>query len=219
MRVGVLGTGIVGQTLGRRLVGLGHEVRMGSRSAGNDKALAWVAEVGAGASEGSFADAAAFGEMIVNATNGNASLDALEAAGAANLSGKVLVDVSNALDASSGMPPAVGVGNTDSLGERIQRAFPEARVVKTLNTMNCSVMVDPTLVAGSHTVFVCGEDAAAKAEVSGLLASFGWPSEDILDLGGITSSRGVEMYVALWVQLWMSTGTGQLNIKVQIASS
>ncbi|MFP5318041.1 MAG: NADPH-dependent F420 reductase [Acidimicrobiia bacterium] len=218
MRIGVLGTGIVGQTLGRRLVELGHEVRMGSRSAGNEKAAAWVAEVGEGASEGTFTEAAAFGDLLVNATNGNASLEALEAAGAANLAGKVLVDVSNALDTSQGMPPAVGVGNADSLGERIQRAFPEARVVKTLNTMNCSVMVDPTLVPGSHTVFVCGDDEPAKGDVRRLLAEFGWPPGDVLDLGGIASARGVEMYVALWVQLWMTTGTGQLNVKVVVGA-
>jgi len=214
MRIGVLGTGIVGQTIGRRLVGLGHAVTMGSRTAGNEKAVAWAAEAGEGAGEGTFADAAAFGELVINATNGNASLDALEAAGAANLAGKVLIDVSNALDMSQGMPPAVGVGNADSMGERIQRAFPEAHVVKTLNTMNCNVMVDPATVPGSHTVFVCGDREGAKTEVRRLLAEFGWPPEDVLDLGGIAASRGVELYVALWVHLWMATGTGQLNIKV-----
>lgn len=219
MRIGLLGTGVVGQTLGRRLVGLGHEVKMGSRSAGNDKAVAWAADAGEGASEGTFADAAEFGELVINATAGVASLDALDAAGAANLAGKVLVDVANALDASHGMPPIVGVGNADSLGEQIQRAFPEARVVKTLNTMNCSVMVDPTIVAGSHTVFLSGNDASAKAEVRRLLAEFGWPADDMLDLGGIESSRGVEMYVGLWVHLWMATGTGELNVKVVVAGA
>lgn len=217
MRIGMLGTGIVGQTVGRRLVGLGHEVRMGSRTAGNEKAVVWVAEAGEGASEGTFADAAAFGELVVNATAGTASMDVLHAAGAANLAGKVLVDLSNPLDGSQGMPPVLSVCNTDSLGEQIQRAFPEARVVKTLNTVNCSVMVDPTIVPGSHTVFLCGEDVSAKAEVRELLASFGWPAEDMLDLGGISSSRGVEMYLPLWIRLWMATGTGQLNIKVVVA--
>jgi 8-hydroxy-5-deazaflavin:NADPH oxidoreductase len=217
MRIGVLGTGMVGQTVGRRLVGLGHEVRMGSRSAGNDKAVAWAAEVGEGASQGSFADAAGFGELVINATAGAASLAALEAAGAANLAGKVLVDLANPLDGSQGMPPILSVCNTDSLGEQIQRAFPEARVVKTLNTMNCTVMVDPGVLPGSHTVFVCGDDEEAKAEVRALLAEFGWPAEDMLDLGGISSARGVEMYLPLWIRLWTATGTGQLNIKVVVA--
>lgn len=217
MRIGVLGTGMVGQTVGRRLVGLGHEVRMGSRSAGNDKAVAWAAEVGEGASQGSFADAAGFGELVINATAGAASLAALEAAGAANLAGKVLVDLANPLDGSQGMPPILSVCNTDSLGEQIQRAFPEARVVKTLNTMNCTVMVDPSVLPGSHTVFVCGDDEEAKAEVRALLAEFGWPAEDMLDLGGISSARGVEMYLPLWIRLWTATGTGQINIKVVVA--
>ena len=208
---------MVGQTIGRRLVGLGHEVRMGSRSAGNEKAVAWAAEVGDGASEGSFGDAAEFGEMIVNATGGMVSLAALEAAGAANLAGKVLVDVSNPLDSSQGMPPILAVSNTDSVGEQIQQAFPYARVVKTLNTMNCDVMVDPSLLGASHTVFVCGNDEAAKGEVRRLLGSFGWPDEDILDLGDITSSRGPEMYLPLWLRLWGATGTGRLNIKVVVA--
>lgn len=214
MRIGVLGTGIVGQTLGRRLVGLGHEVKMGSRAAGNEKAVAWAAEAGEGASEGSFADAAGFGELIVNATAGGASLDALTAAGADNLAGKVLLDVANALDFSAGMPPSLSVCNTDSLGEQIQRFFPDVRVVKSLNTMNCDVMVDPSVVPGSHTVFVCGNDESAKADVRALLESFGWPREDILDLGDISAARGTEAYVILWVRLWGATQTGRLNVKV-----
>jgi 8-hydroxy-5-deazaflavin:NADPH oxidoreductase len=173
--------------------------------------------VGEGASQGSFVDAAGFGELVINATAGAASLAALEAAGAANLAGKVLVDLANPLDGSQGMPPILSVCNTDSLGEQIQRAFPEARVVKTLNTMNCTVMVDPGVLPGSHTVFVCGDDEEAKAEVRALLAEFGWPAEDMLDLGGISSARGVEMYLPLWIRLWTATGTGQLNIKVVVA--
>jgi predicted dinucleotide-binding enzyme len=216
MRFGILGTGVVGQTIGGKLVTLGHEVMMGSRQAGNEKAVAWAQEAGERAQEGSFADAAAFGEMLVNATAGTVSLAALEMAGAQNLAGKVLVDVSNPLDSSKGMPPTLSVCNTDSVGEQIQRAFPEAHVVKTLNTMNCNVMVDPSLVPGGHTVFVCGNDDVAKAEVRAWLSGFGWPDADILDLGDIAGSRGCEMYLPLWLRLWGATGTGQLNVKVVV---
>lgn len=219
MRVGVLGTGMVGDAIGGRLVAVGHEVCMGSREAGNEKALAWVERTGERASEGSFADAASFGELVVNCTAGAHSLAALELAGRANLAGKVLVDVANSLDVSGGMPPTLGVCNTDSLGEQIQRVLPDTKVVKALNTMNCEVMVDPTRVPGDHAVFVCGEDADAKAQVAELLRSFGWPTDRIVDLGGIRAARGTEMYVALWLVLWGTLGTGDFNIAVVRAES
>lgn len=215
MDIAVLGTGIVGRTLGARLVGLGHAVTMGSRAAGNPTAVEWAAEAGAGAGEGSFADAAAAGRLVINATSGAVSLDVLAAAGAGNLSGKVLLDLSNPLDVSKGMPPTLTVCNTDSVGEQIQRAFPEARVVKSLNTVNCDVMVHPAIVPGAHTMFVAGNDAAAKTDVTALLVSFGWPADSILDLGDIGGSRGMEMYLPLWLRLWGATGTGHLNIGVQ----
>jgi 8-hydroxy-5-deazaflavin:NADPH oxidoreductase len=214
MRIGVLGTGMVGQAIGSRLVALGHEVQMGSREAGNENARAWVERAGHGASEGSFEDAAAFGEMAFNCNAGAHSLAALEQAGRDNLAGKVLVDVANVLDSSEGAPPTVGVGTNDSLGEQIQRAFPDTKVVKSLNTMNCEVMVDPSRVPGDHSVFVCGDDVDAKDQVKALLESFGWPSGRILDLGGIRSARGAELYVALWLALWGAVGTGDFNIAV-----
>ena len=214
MRIGVLGTGVVGQTLGRKLVSLDHEVRMGSRQAGGEKAVEWVEAAGVGASEGTFADAAEFGAMVINATAGAVSLDALAAAGADNLAGKVLIDVSNPLDFSAGMPPTLSVCNTDSVAEQIQRAYADARVVKTLNTVNADVMVTPSMAGESHTMFLCGNDDGAKAEVRDLLESFGWPAGDLLDLGGIEAARGLEMYVMLWVRLWMATGTGHLNVKL-----
>jgi predicted dinucleotide-binding enzyme len=210
VRFGVLGTGTVGATIGTKLVELGHEVKMGSREAGNEKAVAWVEAAGGGASEGSFADAGSFGEVVVNCTAGTHSLDALEAAGTENLAGKILVDVANPLDFSRGMPPSLSVCNTDSLGEQIQRAFPDAKVVKTLNTMNAVVMTQP--VGGE--VFVCGDDADAKREVTALLASFGWPAEHVVDLGGISAARGTEMYLPLWLSLYGTLGTGQFNIAV-----
>jgi 8-hydroxy-5-deazaflavin:NADPH oxidoreductase len=214
MRFAVLGTGVVGQTLGTRLVELGHEVTMGSRQAGNEKAVAWAAGAGPSAAEGSFADAAASADMVVNATSGVGSLPALEAAGEDNLAGKVVIDVSNPLDFSRGMPPSLTVCNTDSLAEQIQRRFPDALVVKSLNTVNADVMVNPGVVPGSHTIFVAGDDATAKGEVRGVLESFGWPAGDILDLGDLSAARGLEMYLPLWLRLWGATGTGHLNVKV-----
>jgi predicted dinucleotide-binding enzyme len=142
------------------------------------------------------------------------SLAALEAAGAENLAQKVLIDVANPLDSSGGMPPTLAVCNTDSLGEQLQRALPETKLVKALNTMNCEVMVEPGKVPGEHSVFVCGEDAEAKLEVAALLESFGWPSERIVDLGGIQAARGTEMYLPLWLRLWGALGTGYFNIGV-----
>ncbi len=214
MQFGVLGTGMVGQTIASKLIDLGHHVMLGARHTGNEKARAWADAAGASAREGSFADAARFGEIVVNATNGAAALDALAAAGAENLAGKVLIDVANPLDTSQGMPPSLTVCNTDSLGEQIQRTFPDARVVKTLNTMNAEVMVNPGLVPGSHTVFISGNDAEAKACVAELLGSVGWPQESILDLGDITTARGTEMYLPLWLRLWATLGMGHFNIRV-----
>ena len=214
MEIGVLGTGMVGQAIATKLASLGHDIRMGSRKAGNDAAVAWATAAGKGASEGTFADAAGFGELVFNCTAGVASIDALTAAGADNLAGKVLVDIANPLDLSQGMPPTLAVCNDDSLGERIQATFPEARVVKTLNTMNCQVMVDPARVPGEHAVFVSGDDDSAKREVTALLRGFGWPEERIIDLGGISTARGAEMYLPLWLSLYGALQTGDFNIGV-----
>lgn len=214
--IAVLGTGIVGRALGTKLVELGHRVVMGSRTAGNEKAVAWAAGAGELAGEGSFEDAAADAAMVVNATSGVASMAALTSAGAANLAGKVLIDVANPLDFSRGMPPRLDPCNDDSLGERIQRAFPEARVVKTLNTVNCDVMVDPGRLPGPTTMFVCGDDGAAKDEVRALLRTFGWPADDLMDLGDIAAARGMEMYLPMWLRLLGATGTVHLNIRVVV---
>ncbi|OLE16423.1 MAG: NADP oxidoreductase [Gemmatimonas sp. 13_1_20CM_3_60_15] len=213
MRIGILGTGVVGKTLGTGLVRVGHEVRMGSRKAGNDKAKAWTKEAGSGASEGSFADAAAHGEIIFNCTAGMASLDALRAAGTRNLQGKILIDVSNPLDFSKGMPPSLSVSNTDSLGEQIQKAFPDAKVVKTLNTVTAALMVDPSLIPGTHTMFISGNDAHAKDTVIGLLKEgFGW--KEVLDLGDLSAARAQEMYLPLWLRLYMKLQTANVNVHV-----
>lgn len=214
MKFGVLGTGMVGQGQASKLASLGHEVMMGSRTAGNEKAVAWAAGAGPSASEGAFADAAAFGEVIVNATSGEASIAALTAAGADNLAGKVVIDISNPLDHSGGFPPRLFVCNSDSLGEQIQRAFPEARVVKTMNTVNINVQVDPSVIPARHTMFLCGNDAAAKADVRRLLLSYGWPDDDVLDLGDISGARAMEMNIAMWLRAASALGNWGINIKI-----
>ncbi|MEU0199685.1 MULTISPECIES: NAD(P)-binding domain-containing protein [unclassified Streptomyces] len=216
MRYAVLGTGEVGRTLGGRLVELGHEVTLGSRTRDNPAAAEWATAAGAGAHAGTFADAAAFGEVVVNAVGGRVALAALEAAGAANLGGKVLVDVSNPLAFEEGELRLSPV-ESDSVGEQIQRAFPHARVVKTLNTVNCRVMVEPARVPGGHHVFVCGDDPGAKEQVTALLGEFGWPADRVLDLGGIRAARAVEMWLPLWVGLLQKFGHAEFNLEVRRA--
>jgi predicted dinucleotide-binding enzyme len=214
MRIAVLGTGAVGRALGSRLVETGHQVRMGSRTAGNDAAVAWVAEHGDAAGEGTFADAAAWGDVVVNATGGLVSIDALTSAGTENLAGKVLLDVSNPLDFSGGFPPTVVQTEGRSLGEHIQDAFPEAHVVKTLNTMNADVMVHPRSLPGSHSVFVAGNDGDAKALARDLLVGFGWTPDEVVDAGDISAARGLELYLPLWLSLMGSFGTPSFNVSV-----
>lgn len=224
MKIAVFGTGTVGPAVAGALAKLGHEVVIGTRDPratlarteagpmGGVPFAQWHAEHGE-ISLATFAEAAAGSEIVVNATNGTGSLDALAAAGAANLSGKVIVDVANPLDFSQGFPPSLNPVNTDSLGEQIQRAFPDARVVKTLNTMNASVMVDPASVAGGdHSVFVSGNDADAKTVVAGLLADLG--HRDIIDLGDITTARGTEMLLPIWLRLWGAFGNADFNFKI-----
>lgn len=212
MRIGILGTGTVGQTIGTRLVQLGHDVKLGSRSPTNEKATKWVNGAGDHATQGTFADAAVFGEMVFNCTGGMVSLDALNQAGAQNLKDKPLVDVSNPLDFSRGFPPTMSVCNTDSVGEQIQRTFPEAKVVKALNTMTAALMVNPAAVPGSHDLFICGNDADAKARVTELLRSFGWPG--VLDLGDITAARGMEMILPIWLRLMGTLKTPMFNFHI-----
>ena len=214
MRIGVLGTGAVGETLATKLVELGHDVVMGSRTASNEKAVAWSRRFPERAGHGTFEDAAEHAELVINATSGVVSLDALRAAGRKNFEGKVLLDVANPLDFSGGFPPRLSVVGGGSLGEQIQQEFPEARVVKSLNTMNCKVMVEPARVPGEHDVLMCGDDDAAKREIAGLLEAFGWPPKAIHDLGGIAAARGLEAYLPLWLALMSSLGTGDFNIHV-----
>jgi predicted dinucleotide-binding enzyme len=213
MKIGVLGTGMVGATIATKLIELGQEVMLGSRNAGGEKAVTWAQSNGANASQGSYAQAARFGEVLFNCTQGTASIEALQSAGADNLNGKILIDVANPLDFSHGTPPTLSICNTDSLGEQIQRKFPEAKVVKTLNTVNCEVMVDPALVSGDHDIFVCGNDADAKARVAELLKQwFGWRS--VIDLGDISAARATEQMMPIWLRLYGALGVLHFNVRV-----
>lgn len=224
MRIAVLGTGMVGQALAGRLAELGHDVVVGTRDVaatmartepdgmGNPPFPVW-AQAHPDVRVVTLADAGAHAEVVVNATSGRAALEALGAAGAENLAGTVVVDVANPLDFSRGMPPTLFVKDDDSLGEQIQRAFPQARVVKTLNTMTAALMVHPELLAdGDHSVFLSGDDAGAKATVTDLLRSMG--HTDVIDLGDISTARGTEMLLPLWLRLFGALGTPMLNVKV-----
>jgi 8-hydroxy-5-deazaflavin:NADPH oxidoreductase len=225
MKIGLLGTSMVGQNVGAKLAELGHDVMMGTRDVAATMAKTEPHPYGFPAfgvwqkdhptvKLGSFAEAAAHGDVVFNATNGIASLEVLALAGEANLNEKILVDISNPLDFSKGTPPTLSVSNTDSLGEQIQRAYPHVRVVKTLNTVTAFLMVNPGLLADAdHTLFICGDDSDAKATVVGWLADwFGW--RDVIDLGDITNARGTEQLLPLWIRLYGALGTGMFNIKV-----
>jgi hypothetical protein len=213
MEIGVLGTGMVGRTIGSKLVQLGHEVMLGSRSEANPVAITWAKKLGGPrALYGTFRNAGAFGEILFNCTLGAASVDVLKQVGVENLKGKILIDTSNPIDYST-EKLTLTVCNTDSIGEQIQRAFPEARVVKTLNTMNANVMVDPDKVQGRSDVFVSGNDHEAKTMVIKILREwFGWKS--IIDLGDITTSRGVEMFLPLWWSMRRVIDAERFNIKI-----
>lgn len=225
MNIGIIGTGMVGKTIAAHLAGLGHDVMMGTRDvnttlagtakdvAGNPPFAEWQ-KLHPSVKLGSFQEAARHGEVIFSATSGSAALDPLKQAGAENMRGKILIDISNPLDFSRGMPPTMSICNTDSLGEQVQRAFPDVRVVKTLNTVNAFMMVNPRQIAdGDHTIFVSGNDPAAKSAVAGYLREwFGW--KDIIDLGDITTARGTEMILPVWVRLYGLLKTPLFNFKV-----
>lgn len=213
MKFGVLGTGTVGEAIAGRLALLGHEVKMGAREAFNPKAAAWAKQAGRRASAGTFADAAAFGEIVFSCTLGSAAVEALRAAGATNLDGKVVVDVSNPLVFRAGAPPSLFTAEAgDSLAERIQVAFPKARVVKALNTVNAQLMGHPERLGGESDVFVAGNDGAAKARVADVLRQFGWKT--VVDLGDLTAARGMEAYLLLWLRLPAALKTAEINVKV-----
>ncbi len=228
MKIGILGTGTVGQTLASRLAELGHEVVIGTRNVeeklaseskdmyGNPPFKEWQKEHG-NIRLVKFSEAAEFGEVIINATKGGSSIDVLKQAGENTLNNKVLVDIGNPLDASKGMPPSLlpELSNTSSLGEQIQSSFPQAKVVKTLNTMWAGIMVNPQMVNnGDHTNFICGNDEEAKQTVRKLLTGMGWKDENILDLGDISSSRGVESFLPTWLRIMNSKQSAAFNLRI-----
>lgn len=217
MKIGILGTGAVGATIGSKLVELGHQVMMGSRNAKHEKAVDFVNKhQGINAFAGTFSEAASFGEIVFNCTKGEHSLNAVNLAGNA-INGKVLIDVSNPLDFSNGMPPHLipALSNTNSLGEEIQKRFPEAKVVKTFNTMWCGIMVNPASIGdGKHVNYICGNDMQAKEITKKLIMQFGWNEEALLDLGDITNARGTEATLLIWLRVWGITKTGAFNFNL-----
>lgn len=218
MRIGVLGTGTVGEAIATALIKKGHAVQMGSRTANNEKAVAWAERCGEQASHGSFNDAAAFGEMSFICLNGAHALDAVSSINRKKLEGKIVIDITNPLDFSKGMPPQIleGLGNSNSLGEEIQKALPDAYVVKTLNTVNYKLMVDAREVnKGDHHLFICGNDVEAKNKVKHFLVdNFHWKPGHLVDLGGIEAARAIEAIVPFWVLVYRSIGTPLFNFKI-----
>jgi len=216
MKLAVLGTGSVGHIIATKLVDLGHDVTMGSRTSNNAKANAWANEHGDRAHAAMFRDAVEGAEMVFNCTAGAASIDVVHTIGPEKLAGKILVDISNPLDFSNGFPPSLTHCNTTSLAEAIQALLPDTKVVKALNTVAGSLMVDPGRVEGSHATFVCGNDDDAKAKVSTLLREgFGW--SEVIDLGGLENARGTEAYLLLWTRVYRALGTGEFNIEIRRA--
>ncbi len=211
MKIGVLGSGMVGQAIASKLVERGQQVMISSRNP--EKVKDFAARV-PGVQMGSFSQAAAYGEVLFNALKGEATLEVLSSVDAGSLQGKTLIDISNPLDFSRGMPPSLYVCNTDSLGEQIQAAFPQMKVIKTLNTLNANLMVNPgSLAGGDHTLFMSGNDDQAKEQVRHLFGEwFGW--RDIIDVGDITTARGTEALLALWVRLFMKFGSPNFQFKV-----
>ena len=228
MKIGIFGTGNVGQTIASSLVSLGYEVMIGTRDVnearsrttadmyGNQGFGSWIL-ANSKIKLGSFAATASFGDLLINATSGGSSVKAIKSAKSDDLKGKILIDIANPLDFSKGMPPCLipSLSNTNSLGEELQKEFPQTSVVKTLNTMWCGLMVNPGMIGnGDHVNYLCGNDASAKEKVKDLLKKFGWKEECLLDLGDITNSRGTEAVLPIWLRVWGTTGTGAFNFRI-----
>lgn len=225
MKIAVLGTGAVGQIIAEKLFSLGHNVAIGTRNitdalareqkdmAGRPPFKEWHSQ-NSKIKLATYEEAAAFAELIVNATNGTGSLAALTQAGKSNLGTKILLDIANPLDFSKGFPPSLFVSNTDSLGEQIQKAFPALRVVKSLNTMTAYIMVNPALLTEDHNVFLSGNDSEAKEVIKNLLQSFGWKERNIIDVGDISTARGTEQLLPIWIRLYGALKNPMFNFKI-----
>jgi predicted dinucleotide-binding enzyme len=221
MKIGIIGSGVVAQTLGTKLAELGHEILLGTRDPkklDEKKNMAgtlneWLGAIKGKAKVVTFQEAAAQGDLLINATHGQASVEALKIAQADKVGPKVLIDTANELDFSKGFPLALASESRSVAGD-IQAAFPNLKVVKCFNTIAAPIMVDPKMFHnGDHTIVLSGNDGGAKGQVIEILKSFGWT--DILDLGDLNAARGQEMYMGLWVRLYGSLKNGMINIKVQ----
>jgi len=214
MRVGVLGSGQVGQRLAAGFRGRGHEVMIGSRDPAKPELVRWLSGEGAGIEAGTFAAAAAHGELVVLAVLGNAAEQAIAEAGPENFSGKVVIDAMNPLDFSGGFPPKLSIAGQDSLGERVQRALPDARVVKAFNTIGSAYFVDPNFTEGDPTMLIAGDDEDAKRAVADVLADFGW--SQTVDIGGIEGSRELEAICIAWVKIGGARGAWDHGFKLLV---
>lgn len=227
-KIGILGTGGVSQNLAAKFIKLNYEVMMGTRNVdekmssdakdryGNPPFKVWYS-ANRNIKIGTFAETAGFGEIIINATKGSESVSTLKSLDLKLFKGKILIDVSNPLDFSFGMPPRLipELCNVNSLGEEVQKIFPAARVVKSFNTMSSDLMVNPGLInGGDHNIFICGNDTEAKGRVKEILISFGWSEVNILDLGDITASRATEMYLPFWLRIAGALKSGAINLKI-----
>jgi 8-hydroxy-5-deazaflavin:NADPH oxidoreductase len=213
-RVGVLGSGEVGRRLAEGFHSRGHDVMIGSRDPGKPELREWLSEGGAGIEAGSFAQTAAHGELLVLAVLGNAAEDAIRDAGVDNFAGKIVIDAMNPLDFSGGFPPRLSICGEDSLGERVQRALPDAKVVKAFNTIGNPYFVDPGFSDGRPTMMIAGDDEAAKRAVTNVLADFGW--SDTIDIGGIQGSRELEAICILWVKIGGARGSWDHGFKLLV---
>ena len=210
MRIAVVGSGGVGRTVAAGLAAIGNDVVLGTRDTSVEELVQWARE--ARVRLATPAEAVEHGELVVNATPGRASERALADAGLGAAGATILLDLANPLEGL--FPPSLFVSNTDSLAERLQRALPDVRVVKALNTVNAEIMVDPGRLAEPSALFLAGDSAVAKETVARLLGSLGWGRDQVIDLGGIEAARGAEAYLLLWVSVMGALGTARFNVRI-----
>lgn len=217
MKISILGSGVVGRTIAAKMTAIGHHVFLATRdiqaTKSREKFADWFAK-NSTVQILEYKDIPADTDIYINCTQGEGSIAALQAIGKDKLKKKIILDIANPLDFSKGMPPSLFISNTDSLAEQIQREFPKSKVVKGLNTMNCHIMMDPSIVPGDHNVFLSADDSKAKKEITALLVSVGWKETNIIDLGDITTARGTEMLLPVWLRLWSALGSAEFNFHI-----